>query len=90
MLDQAAKTLRAKGLTVSIAVRDGKAQDPLLHEAREFAADCIFIGLSDQLKDGYNAAGLGKAAEALVLGAHCSVEVVRAENTGGPYLKPAA
>jgi nucleotide-binding universal stress UspA family protein len=90
MLDQAAKTLPAKGLTVSIAVRDGKAQDVLLHEAREFAADCIFIGLSDQLKDGYNAAGLGKAAEALVLGAHCSVEVVRAENTGGPYLKPAA
>jgi nucleotide-binding universal stress UspA family protein len=89
-LDAAAQTLRAKGLTVSIAIRDGKPQDVLLHEAREFAADCIFIhsrGLSRELNEG---PGLCKAAAALVLGAHCSVEVVRAKNFGGPYLKPAA
>ena len=93
MLDAAAQTLRAKGLTVSIAIRDGKPQDVLLHEAREFAADCIFIdsrGLSHELDEGYDRPGLGKAAAALVLGAHCSVEVVRAKNFGGPYLKPAA
>ena len=93
MLDQAAQELRAKGLTVSIAIRDGKPQDVLLNEAREFAADCIFIdsgGLSRELNEGYDRPGLGKAAAALVLGAHCSVEVVRAKNFGGPYLKPAA
>jgi nucleotide-binding universal stress UspA family protein len=93
MLDQAAQELRAKGLTVSIVIRDGKPQDVLLHEAREFTADCIFIqsrGLSRELNEGYDRPGLGKAAAALVLGAHCSVEVVRAKNFGGPYLKPAA
>jgi nucleotide-binding universal stress UspA family protein len=92
MLDQAAQTLRAKGLTVSIAVKEGKPQDLLLHEAREFAADCIFIDsrLSHQLNEGNDRANLGKAAAGLVLGAHCSVEVVRAENSGGPYLEPAA
>src|ERR1700741_2414474 len=93
MLDAAAQEFRAKGLTVSIAIRDGKPQDVLLHEAREFAADWIFIdslGLSHELDGGYERRDLGKVAEALVLGAHCSVEVVRAKNFGGPYLKPAA
>ena len=42
-LEQSAEELRAKGLTVSIAIRDGKAQDVLLQEARELSADCIFI-----------------------------------------------
>jgi len=85
-LDAAAETLRAKGLTVSIAIRDGKPEALLLHEAREFAADCIFIdsrGLSRELNDGYDRPDLGKAAAALVLGAHCSVEVVRAKSLGG-------
>lgn len=93
MLEQAAQELRAKGLTVSIAIRDGKPQDVLLQEAREFAADCIFIdsrGLSHELDEGYDRPGLGKAAGALVLGAHCSVEVVRAKNFSNQYLKPAA
>ena len=92
-LEAAAQTLRAKGLTVSIAIRDGKPQDVLLHEAREFAADCIFIGsraLSRELNEDYDRPGLGKAAAALVLGATCSVEVVRAKNFARPYLKPAA
>ena len=93
MLDQAAQVLRAKGLTVSIAHRDGRARDVLLQEAREFAADCIFIdsrGLSHELDADYDRPGLGKTAEALALGAHCSVEIVRAKNFSGEYLKPAA
>lgn len=93
MLDQAAQTLRAKGLTVSISIRDGKPQDVLLHEACEFAADGIFIdsrGLSPELDQNYGQRGLSKAAEALALGAHCSVEIVRKKNFGGPDLKPAA
>ncbi len=93
MLNQSAQTLRASGLEVSVAIRDGRPQDVLLREAREFAADCIFIdsrGLSRDLSEGYDRPGLGKAAAEVVLGAHCSVEVVRATNFGGPYLKPAA
>lgn len=93
MLDDAAQTLRAKGLTVSVAIRSGNPQDALLNEARDFAANCIFIeprGFSRDLGEGYDRSGLGKAAEALVLGAHCSVEIVRAKNFGGPYSKPAA
>ena len=89
-LGQVAETLRAKGLAVSVAIRDGKPQDVLLHEAREFAADCIFIdsrGLTRDLNDGTD---LGKAAAGLILGAHCSVEIVRGKNFSGPYLKPAA
>lgn len=92
-LDQAAQILHAKGLTVSLAIRDGEPQEVLLHEAREFAADCIFIDSRDfsrELNEGYDRPGLGKAAAALVLGAQCSVEVVRAKNFGAPYLGPSA
>jgi nucleotide-binding universal stress UspA family protein len=93
MLDQAAQELRAKGLTVSLAIRDGMPQDVLLHEAREFAADCIFIdsaGSSHELDAGYDRRDLSRVAEALALGADCSVEIVRAKNFSGQYLKPAA
>ncbi|HSE22462.1 MAG TPA: universal stress protein [Pyrinomonadaceae bacterium] len=90
MLEEAAQKLRSKGLRVSIAIRDGKPQDVLLHEAREFAADCIFVGLSQGLNDGYNGLGPVKAAEALVLGAPCSVELVRGENFSDEYFNPAA
>jgi nucleotide-binding universal stress UspA family protein len=93
LLDQAAEELRAKGLTVSIAIRDGKPRDVLLQEAREFAADCIFIdsgGLSREFDGGYDRRRLSKVAEALALGAHCSVEIVRRKSFSGPYLEPAA
>lgn len=93
MLEQAAQELRAKGLTVSTAIRDGKPEDVLLQQALEFAADCIFIdshGLSHALDAGADRHGLGKVAEALALGAHCSVEVVRAKNFSDQSLKPAA
>ena len=93
MLDQAAEELRAKGLTVSIATRDGKPEDVLLQEAREFAADCIFIesrGFSPDLDGSYDGRGLSKTAEALALGAPCSVEIVRAKQLADEHLKPAA
>jgi len=87
MLEHAAQELRAKSLTVSIALRDGKSQDVLLNEVREFAADCIFIesrGLSPELDQDHGRRGLGRVAEALALGAPCSVEIVREKNFGGP------
>jgi nucleotide-binding universal stress UspA family protein len=90
MLEQAAQKLRSKGLRVSIAIRDGKPQDVLLHEAREFDADCIFVRLSHDLNEGSNGLGPVKTAEALVLGSHCSVELVRGKNSSDQYFKPAA
>jgi nucleotide-binding universal stress UspA family protein len=67
-LDQAAQTLRAKGLTVSIAIRDGKPQDVLLHEAHEFGADCIFIESSHELNDAHNGPDLRKGRRGTCLG----------------------
>lgn len=93
MLERAAQELRARGLTVSTAIRDGHAQRVLFQEARDLVADCIFIdaqGLNYDSDDGFDRRRLGRVAEALALGAHCSVEVVRAKTFSDQYLKPAA
>lgn len=93
MLDRAAQELRSKSLKVSIAIREGKPHDVLLQEAREFAPDCLFIDSHLGSLDTYERTEgrtLGKAAEALVLGANCSVEVVRTNIFNGPFAKPAA
>jgi nucleotide-binding universal stress UspA family protein len=79
-LEQSTEGLRAAGLRVSTAIREGQPEDVLLQEARELSADCIFIdshGLKPALGDRIERRELSKAAIALVLGAHCSVEVVR-------------
>jgi len=92
-LERQADRLRATGLEVSIGIKYGQPQDVLLPEARDVSADCIFIdshGLARRQSDGSNSRRLGKAAEAILLGAHCSVEIVRSKNLTGQYLKPAA
>ena len=93
VLMQSAEELRATGLRVSTAMKDGQAEDALLQESREFSADCIFIdsqGQSRGLGNDVSRVGPGRVAEALALGAHCSVEIVRAKNLTDPYLEPAA
>jgi len=90
-LEQSAEELRAIGLRVSTAVKEGQPQDVLLQEARELSADCIFIdsqGLKIAPGDGSDQRGVSKAAVAIALGAHCSVEVVRPKND--EYVKLAA
>jgi len=80
VLERLADRLRAIGLKVSISTKDRQTQDALLREARELSADCIFIesnGCGHGQGDGFDGLGLGKVATGLVLGAHCSVEVVR-------------
>lgn len=92
-LQRLGEKLRAIGLGVSFAIKEGIPTDTLLREARELSADCIFIdaqGLSQGLSDGVEDRRLSKVAEALVLGAHCSVEVVRARNFNGESLQTAA
>jgi len=92
-LERQADRLRATGLEVSIGIKDGQPEDVLLREARDLSADCIFIeshGLGRRQSDGSDRRGLGKAVEAILLGAHCSVEIVRSKNLTGEYLQPAA
>jgi nucleotide-binding universal stress UspA family protein len=92
-LEQSAEELGALGLQVSTAIREGQAQDVLLQEARERSVDCIFIDsdeMNHALGDRFDRRGLSKSAVALVLGANCSVEVVRPRYLMDRYLKPAA
>lgn len=92
-LERQADRLRATGLEVSIGIKYGQPQDLLLQEARDLSADCIFIdshGSDRRQSDGSDSRGLGKAAEAILLGAHCSVEIVRSKNLPEHYLKTVA
>ena len=92
-LERQADRLRAIGLEVSIDIKYGQPEDVLLREARDLSADCIFVeshGLGRRQSDGSDRRGLGKAVEAILLGAHCSVEIVRSKNLTGQYLPPAA
>ena len=92
-LETQADRLRAAGLEVSIGIKYGPPEDVLLQEARDLSADCIFIeshGLGCRQRDGSDRRGLGKAVEAILLGAHCSVEIVRSKNLTVEYLQPAA
>jgi nucleotide-binding universal stress UspA family protein len=87
VLEQMAETLRAVGLKASIAIRNGDAQEVLLQESGAFSADCIFI---DATADSFARLGLSKVAQALILGAHCSVEVIRAKTLNDQDFKSAA
>ena len=82
VLERQADRLRATGLEVSIGIKYGQPQDVLLQEARDLSADSIFIDSDSH--------GLSKVAEAILLGAHCSVEIVRPKNLPEQFLKPAA
>lgn len=93
MLERLAGKLRAKGLEVSSAIKHGQPEEVFMREARELSADCIFLdshGSDHGQDDGFYGRSLGRVAAALVLGAHCSVEVVRPKNLTDQYLKPAA
>ena len=92
VLQRIADELRAKGLAVDTAIRSGKPEEILLREARELAADCIFIEsrtFSGASHEGRKT-GLSRVAEAVALGAQCSVEIVRMKNFADGYMKPAA
>jgi len=85
-VEELTKRLRSRGLEVSIAARKGKPQDLLLQHAKEMSADCIFIHANIL---GGNDRRLGKLAQSVILGAECSVEIVRPVASHG-HLMPAA
>ena len=68
--------LLAEGLSASVEIREGDPRRILRDEAREWAADSIFVG-SHGLDHLDERSGLGSVAAALVTDAACSVEVMR-------------
>jgi nucleotide-binding universal stress UspA family protein len=89
VLDTWANTLRAKGLEVSVEIVDSHPEEVLLQKSQESSVDCIFVDRHHGEAD-VDASGLSASAKALILGAHCSVEVVRASSSNDRYLEPAA
>ena len=86
-LDVWADTLRAKGLEVSTAIEDGRPEEVLLRKSVESSVGCVFV---DPHHGDVDASGLSAAVKALILGAQCSVEVVRGNSSDDRNLRPAA
>jgi len=78
--------LKEKGLSVSTVLEFGRAKDLIIEEAENWGADSIFIGakghrLMERIL-------LGSVSYAVAARAHCSVEVVRAnERNDTPILQ---
>jgi len=92
-LERLASTLRGRGLKVWAAVKYGQQPEELLLEhARQISADCIFLEadvLAHRQENG-DSSVLSKVAQSVVLGALCSVEVVRPAISTREHLDPAA
>jgi nucleotide-binding universal stress UspA family protein len=89
LLDTWADTLRAKGLEVSVEIVDNESENVLLQKTRQSSVGCIFVD-PHYAEGNVDASGLSANVKALILGAQCSVEVVRANGSSDQYLKPAA
>lgn len=89
VLDRWADTLRAKGMEVSVEIVDSQPKEVLLQKSQESSVGCIFVDRHHG-EGGVEASDLSASAKALILGAQCSVEVVRANSSKDQYLKPAA
>ena len=68
--------LRAAGMKVTCAVREGDPKGELCKAAEEWGADCIFVG-SAGFSNRFERFVLGSVSAAVAARAHCSVEVVR-------------
>jgi nucleotide-binding universal stress UspA family protein len=88
VLDTLADALRAKGLKVSVEIVD-QSKELLLQKSQESSVGCVFVAPQHGADD-VDASGLSAGVKALILGAQCAVEVVRASSSNDHYLKPAA
>ncbi len=75
MVERARVRLAGKGLEVTVAVREAEPRELLLTEAREWAADTIFLGARGRGR--LERLLLGSVSSAVVQRAPCSVEIVR-------------
>lgn len=76
---QVIQKLEACGLKASLSVNEGNPKYLLVEEAKNFNADCIFVGAT-KFNDPLTKYLLGSVSSAVVTRAHCSVEVVRPNN----------
>jgi len=76
-LEELVSKLRAGGSNVSIALKYGEAQELLLQHAKNISADCIFIAADIRARGQGTRGELSKVAQSVVLGAPCSVEILR-------------
>jgi len=89
LLDSWADTLRTKGLEVSVEIVDSQPREVLLQKSQESSVGCVFLDPHHGEGD-IDASGLSAGVKALILGAQCSVEVVRGSSSNDQYLNPAA
>jgi nucleotide-binding universal stress UspA family protein len=75
MVNTAAEQLRATGLDVTTAVKEGDPKRVLLEEANTWGAECIFLGARGLLR--VERFFLGSVSTAVVTRAQCSVEIVQ-------------
>jgi nucleotide-binding universal stress UspA family protein len=81
---KAANEVRAgladKNITVSFAVEAGNPKQVIVRDAEEFGADCIFTGAAG-FSNRIERFILGSVSAAVAARAHCSVEVIREEQS---------
>lgn len=73
---QSVEILRAAGIKVTCALREGDPKQELCKAAEEWNADCIFVG-SAGFSNRFERFVLGSISASVAARAHCSVEVVR-------------
>jgi nucleotide-binding universal stress UspA family protein len=76
ILERSAALLRGTRLKITTEVREGDPKKVLIEVAEEWGADSIFTG-STGFSNSLERFVLGSVASAVVVRAHCSVEVVR-------------
>jgi nucleotide-binding universal stress UspA family protein len=79
MIDAMAAPLRTRGLMVSSVIKEGDPQQVLLDEAAHWGADCVFVGARGLSRIARFL--IGSVSAAVAARAHCSVEVVRPQQT---------
>jgi nucleotide-binding universal stress UspA family protein len=78
MLDRSADVLGSSGLKIKKELIYGDPKQVLINTAEEWRADCIFVG-STGFSNRFDRFVLGSVSAAVVVRAHCSVEVVRSQ-----------
>jgi nucleotide-binding universal stress UspA family protein len=77
LVSETAEALRATGLKTSIRIREGDPHRVLNEEAREWGADCIFVGPDGHSTEIDQRGQGGATVTSLAVNAPCSVEVAR-------------
>lgn len=81
-VEELVSKLRTGGSNVSIALRYGEAQELVLEHAKDISADCIYIAADIKAHRQGTVRELSSVAQSVVLGAPCSVEIVRPRTCG--------